>query len=89
MRTDWSRADRKEGTRIWKQIGAGRKEEKELEYGNRLEQDGQKRRNQDMETDWSRTDRREETRILELIGAGRIEKKELRYGNRLEQDGQQ
>ena len=40
MRTDWSREDKREETRILELIGAGRIEKKELRYGNRLEQDG-------------------------------------------------
>ncbi len=46
-----------------KQIGSGQIEEKDLGYEKRLEQNKQKRRNQDMKTDWRRTDRKEGNRI--------------------------
>ena len=62
-----------------KQIGSGQIEEKDLGYEKRLEQNKQKRRNQDMKTDWSREDKREETRILKQIGAGKIEEKKPGY----------
>ena len=71
MKKDWSRTNRREETRIWKQIGAGQIEKKEIGY----------------KTDWISTNRKVWAMMSEQFGEGRIEEKELGYENRLEQGG--